>query len=252
MITMQDLFAYQVDEVTALHSVVGGLRPTGLRPTFLAKLERKGIPLPESMQPQRRRAPPAPGAGRRGDEACAAGLVARASAAARARAASRPQRRAPTPPTLAAEGPAAKFPERSWLLTLPEKRALTVADVARDRERRAVRDLRLSSGAVAGTAVVLAIDASTSMRGRAIRDAMAAARVIRRARVAPTRSSASSSSAANRASRSSPRPIRRRSTRCSAGAPELSKGTQTCSTPPRTRARAARGSRAQRSRRSCC
>jgi pilus assembly protein CpaF len=51
MITMQDLFAYQVDEVTALHSVVGGLRPTGLRPTFISKLERKGIPLPQSMRP---------------------------------------------------------------------------------------------------------------------------------------------------------------------------------------------------------
>ena len=51
MITMQDLFAYQVDEVTGLHSVVGGLRPTGLRPTFLPKLDRKGIPLPLGMQP---------------------------------------------------------------------------------------------------------------------------------------------------------------------------------------------------------
>jgi pilus assembly protein CpaF len=59
MITMQDLFAYQVDEVAALHSVIGGLRPTGLRPTFLSKLERKGIPLPPSMQPQDTGAVPA-------------------------------------------------------------------------------------------------------------------------------------------------------------------------------------------------
>jgi pilus assembly protein CpaF len=51
VITMQDLFSFEVDEVAGSHGVVGGLRPTGLRPTFLSKLERKGVPLPEAMKP---------------------------------------------------------------------------------------------------------------------------------------------------------------------------------------------------------
>jgi pilus assembly protein CpaF len=44
-ITMQDLFRYEVDEVVAAGAVVGHLKPTGLRPTFVHKLERHGIRL---------------------------------------------------------------------------------------------------------------------------------------------------------------------------------------------------------------
>jgi pilus assembly protein CpaF len=47
-ITLQDLFSFHVDQVTSSGSVVGQLRPTGLRPTFLSKLERHGIVLPNS------------------------------------------------------------------------------------------------------------------------------------------------------------------------------------------------------------
>jgi tight adherence protein B len=78
-------------------------------------------------------------------------------------------------PTLT-KGPAAKFPERSWLLTLPDKRALETGDVEVYEDGERVGGLRVRSSAVAGSAVVLAIDASTSMRGKPIRDAMAAAR----------------------------------------------------------------------------
>jgi pilus assembly protein CpaF len=46
VITMQDLFRFKVDEVTADGTIVGGLRSTGLRPTFLAKFEKRGIALP--------------------------------------------------------------------------------------------------------------------------------------------------------------------------------------------------------------
>ncbi len=60
VITMQDLFSYQVDEVAGGHAVVGSLRPSGLRPTFLTKLDRKGVPLPESMKPQEQRGVVAP------------------------------------------------------------------------------------------------------------------------------------------------------------------------------------------------
>jgi pilus assembly protein CpaF len=47
-ITLQDLFAFKVEQVTAAGSVVGQLRPTGLRPGFLEKLERHGIMLPSA------------------------------------------------------------------------------------------------------------------------------------------------------------------------------------------------------------
>jgi pilus assembly protein CpaF len=46
VITMQELFKFQVDEVTSDGVIVGALRSTGLRPTFLAKFEKRGIPLP--------------------------------------------------------------------------------------------------------------------------------------------------------------------------------------------------------------
>jgi pilus assembly protein CpaF len=52
VITMQDLFSYGVDGMAGVRGVVGGLRPTGLRPTFLAKLARKGVPLPAAMKSQ--------------------------------------------------------------------------------------------------------------------------------------------------------------------------------------------------------
>ncbi len=49
VITMQDLFAFRVDDVTGDGTVVGGLVHTGLRPTFVQKLEKRGVELPASM-----------------------------------------------------------------------------------------------------------------------------------------------------------------------------------------------------------
>jgi len=46
VITMQDLYKFQVDEVTPDGTIVGGLKSTGLRPTFLGKFEKRGISLP--------------------------------------------------------------------------------------------------------------------------------------------------------------------------------------------------------------
>jgi len=50
-ITMQDLFSYKVDEVAQNGTVIGGLRSTGLRPTFVEKLERHGIRLDQEQAP---------------------------------------------------------------------------------------------------------------------------------------------------------------------------------------------------------
>lgn len=51
VITTQDLFTYRFSAVTDGQSLLGGLQPTGLRPTFIGKLERHGIQLPPFMQP---------------------------------------------------------------------------------------------------------------------------------------------------------------------------------------------------------
>jgi pilus assembly protein CpaF len=49
VITMQDLFRFQIDEMTPDGTIVGALRGTGLRPGFLNKFEKRGIPLPLSL-----------------------------------------------------------------------------------------------------------------------------------------------------------------------------------------------------------
>jgi pilus assembly protein CpaF len=49
-ITMQDLYAFELEEIRG-GSVIGSLRPTGLRPTFTHKLERHGIKLPVDGAP---------------------------------------------------------------------------------------------------------------------------------------------------------------------------------------------------------
>jgi pilus assembly protein CpaF len=46
VITLQDLYRFEIDSVGQTKQVVGSLRPTGLRPTFLDKFERRGIEPP--------------------------------------------------------------------------------------------------------------------------------------------------------------------------------------------------------------
>jgi pilus assembly protein CpaF len=53
VVTMQELFKFHVDEVTQDGMIVGSLRTTGLRPTFMTKFEKRGIPLPLSLFQQR-------------------------------------------------------------------------------------------------------------------------------------------------------------------------------------------------------
>jgi pilus assembly protein CpaF len=49
VITLQDIFEFTVDEVTSDRVVVGGLRSTGLRPSFLHKFEKRGVALPVTL-----------------------------------------------------------------------------------------------------------------------------------------------------------------------------------------------------------
>jgi pilus assembly protein CpaF len=46
VITLQELFRFQVDSVASNRTVVGALQNTGLRPGFLEKFEKRGVSLP--------------------------------------------------------------------------------------------------------------------------------------------------------------------------------------------------------------
>jgi pilus assembly protein CpaF len=49
VITLQEIFDFKVDRVTPDRTVMGSLRSTGLRPTFLHKFEKRGVSLPVSL-----------------------------------------------------------------------------------------------------------------------------------------------------------------------------------------------------------
>jgi pilus assembly protein CpaF len=49
VITLQDLFTFEVADVDGEGIVHGGLRWSGLRPTFMHKLERRGVKLPAAL-----------------------------------------------------------------------------------------------------------------------------------------------------------------------------------------------------------
>ena len=49
VITLQKLFEFRIDHFDAERKIVGGLHPTGLRPSFLGKFERHGIALPLTL-----------------------------------------------------------------------------------------------------------------------------------------------------------------------------------------------------------
>jgi hypothetical protein len=89
---------------------------------------------------------------------------------------------APAATALAQDGGAAlspvgdddAFPERSWVLTLPEGESARPNQVSLRENGQAVRDLDVVPADAAQFGVVLALDASKSMQGRPIEDAMEA------------------------------------------------------------------------------
>jgi pilus assembly protein CpaF len=50
VITTQDIFRFELDEITTDGSVVGSLKWTGLRPAFVPRLERRGVSLPAALK----------------------------------------------------------------------------------------------------------------------------------------------------------------------------------------------------------
>jgi pilus assembly protein CpaF len=49
LITLQDIFSFKLERMTEDRVVIGSLDPTGLRPTFLHKFEKRGIELPGTL-----------------------------------------------------------------------------------------------------------------------------------------------------------------------------------------------------------
>jgi pilus assembly protein CpaF len=49
VITLQNLFEFKIDAIGEDRKVIGSLRPTGLRPTFLPKFERHGLTVPDDL-----------------------------------------------------------------------------------------------------------------------------------------------------------------------------------------------------------
>jgi pilus assembly protein CpaF len=49
VVTLQDIFEFKIESVASDRSIVGGLVPTGLRPIFLNKFEKRGVELPSSL-----------------------------------------------------------------------------------------------------------------------------------------------------------------------------------------------------------
>jgi pilus assembly protein CpaF len=49
VITLQEIFTFKVEKVLQDRTVVGSLKATGLRPTFLYKFEKRGVSLPNDL-----------------------------------------------------------------------------------------------------------------------------------------------------------------------------------------------------------
>jgi len=49
VITLQDIYEFKIDSIAPDRTIVGGLRPTGLRPGLATKFEKRGIELPTNL-----------------------------------------------------------------------------------------------------------------------------------------------------------------------------------------------------------
>ena len=83
-----------------------------------------------------------------------------------------------------ADSPSSGFPDRAYLLQLPERRALTTGGVTVTENGGPVSGLAVVPPGGAATGAVLLIDASNSMRGAPLQGAMAAARAFLKERKA--------------------------------------------------------------------
>ena len=57
VITLQDIFKFEVEQVSPDRTVIGKLAPTGIHPMFLDKFRKRGVELPQGLfgKPPRKR-----------------------------------------------------------------------------------------------------------------------------------------------------------------------------------------------------
>ena len=49
VITLQDIFTFKIEKILGDRTVIGHMEPTGLRPTFLYKFDKRGVSLPNDL-----------------------------------------------------------------------------------------------------------------------------------------------------------------------------------------------------------
>jgi pilus assembly protein CpaF len=49
VITLQEIFTFKIEKILGDRTVIGHMEPTGLRPTFLYKFDKRGISLPNDL-----------------------------------------------------------------------------------------------------------------------------------------------------------------------------------------------------------
>ena len=150
VITLQKLFEFKIDHFDTERRIVGRLHPTGLRPGFLGKFERHGIELPLSavrwsrgrdLRYERQ-------SGRRSDET-GPGTVRRVRRRAGPR---RPHPLRPLRVSQIAPVTRLPFPERGYVVSLPEAADLNAGSVEVRENGLRVTGVRVDPLAAAGSA----------------------------------------------------------------------------------------------------
>ena len=58
VVTLQDIFTFEVEQVRPDRTVIGQLQPTGIHPSFLEKFRKHGVELPVELFTRRQTSPP--------------------------------------------------------------------------------------------------------------------------------------------------------------------------------------------------
>ena len=163
VITMQDIFEFKVEEVTSDGRVVGALQHTGLRPAFLHEVREARRGVPRRIRKRNGRAQRARGGSGTGAVRDSPALLALAGPA--------PGRRAPRRRSFALPRSAPRaFPTARTRSRSPRARACRRSGCGSRRTGSRFAGLGVAGqGRRRTLGVVLVIDASNSMRGRADR-----------------------------------------------------------------------------------
>ena len=224
VITLQDIFDFKIREITSERVVVGSLQPTGLRPTFLSKFEKRGVTLPVGLFMD----------GRSAGEPCRPWMERDAAVRFRAAFVGLVSALALSSTAVAADGVSLRptggtnFPDRAYVLSLPTDTALGPGSIEVRENGQVMSNVSIVPAQAADNGqfgVVLVLDASDSMRGDADRKCGHRGTRIRRASADAASFWALSSSTRRQWSSYRLRPTRTLVDSASGDEPELAHGT---------------------------